>query len=173
MIIVLTVILALGAMAGVVWLVRGDKALPAPRLSWPARQIMMVNDGLPADNQVHDLRSMLEALDTKYGVDRVTKHFKAYRGTDLIEESNWVHSDCFPYMSQRDNFDKRKAKCSVMPEYAELIRELASLRESIEAQQRQLALSGKEFDLARAKQITEQLRIERGIVDDVTKEIAR
>lgn len=136
--------------------------------STAAKKIVSLYNQVPeASRPYGDIKEMLSALDLKYGIDDVNKHYRNTNRTydGLKTEFAWYPRDCY---HKHDGYTACK-----YPEYIEIAKALESIISAHKKQQRALEIAGVQGNLDMVKQFTEQARQETKIIDSVTKELER
>lgn len=150
---------------------RKPKALPKDELkgvSWAGRQIVKAYQSIPEANQPgYDIVDVVKALDVKYDKALADAHF-----VDNLGYANWT---CFCRRVERrmyapTRFSPTTRKCE-FEEYRALYNDIQSLKASLDAQEHALKVAGVAGSLENAKSLTERLRQERELVEQVTKEL--
>lgn len=163
---IFTIVASIAFIAGVISLSRylGIYAVNGALLSRPARDIIRFYRALPVDNRVGSLAELyrtLHSLDIyNGGCWKVNEHFlkNNYSGASWdFGKDHWCDS----------------RRCGRFSEYDALIREIHAIHESIAQRNEAIRQSSTEHAIETAKSITERLRDERRLMDEVTKEISQ
>jgi|SRR6478735_3282333 len=129
-------------------------------LSDPAKRIKKQYDELPSANQPYsNILYILKALDTKHEVDAVNSHFseRYRRSYDKVQyRFNW-NCGCYRQCTYND--------------YKELNKALSDIQDALDQQRRALEVAGVSDGLSQAESLTEHLRRERDLINEVTKEL--
>jgi len=133
------------------------------RLSWPSRQVLREFNALPVDSQRGiDLLPIVEALDIKYGRDKLDQHF-----LDTIwKQYGWKKSgdyDC--------RYQGHRGRYCIGNEHLELRKKIDGIKQSLaeqDAAARLLSIAG---DMDALAAVHQRLKEEREILDKTTKEM--
>lgn len=123
-------------------------------LSWPAQQILKKYHALPEANRPYtNVVPMLKALDVKNGgKKKIDAHFR-HSGPDY---SYWGWCNCY-----NCNFG----------EYKPMVKALNEINEALAEQQRKIEIAGVAGGLEEATRFMEELRREKKIITETTKEL--
>lgn len=141
-------------------------ASPKKKRSRAANAVLSEYNSLPAEYQKGNIESIVDALDVKYGIERVGAHYSHYYynsdpWTAHKEQCNGIH---YSYKSFRRDL-------CVAPEYYEMYEEIKALKADIAKQKKEIEIAGVQHELDAIGELMEGLRQERAIVRDVTREI--
>ena len=139
-------------------IVHGHSTKEIKSLSSAARQLLVEYRKMPADLRPNvDMFDIVAALDIKYGVGHVTRHFSetVYNGGTVFSWNCRTHA----------------GPCSRYPEYVNIKNEMDALRQAKADQEHALKMSGAAHGLAEAQNMIDWLRQERELVNEVTKEL--
>lgn len=140
-------------------------------VSWAGRQIVNAYRSIPETNQPgYDIVDVVKALDIKHDSGEMDRHFTSgysYRPYD------W---SCACVRMLESSVYARARRGVIMDgclgkEYRDLYNDIAALKKSLDEQERALRVTGVAGSLEDAKSLTERLRQERELVDQVTKEL--
>lgn len=153
-------------------------ALKAEKFSSASATIIKAYNDLPEEHRpAYDIKAGLRALDTKHGLETVTAHF--------VHRSRYSHYDdlafswsCSCIWNEFDYEYTQHEECLHFPEYKALYDSIDDIGDSLRAREQailarehQMVLAGIESDLRSIDEITQALRNERDLIDNVTKEI--
>lgn len=125
--------------------------------SQPAQRLLKEYHALPIENRPYaNLKSILAAMDVKHGVETVNEHYRTDRYND--ERSfTWV---CRCYRV-----------CDY--EYRQIHTALSEIEQALVDREHAMAVAAVEGGLDAIEQFTKDLRAERDLIHDVTKELSR
>lgn len=147
----------------------------ASKFSWAARQAMESFNSLPEQHRpAYDVEAAVKALDVKHGKEEVDVHFTTSNRYLLTPYKSFKCSCVWDYWEEKRTADK----CNHYPEYQEIIdaansitSALAAQEQAIKDREHRMVLAGIENDLNSVKEITAALRMEKSLINQVTKEI--
>lgn len=161
---------------------RSKKVLPKKKdnLSEPAGRIVKKAAELPTDLQFEDVKSMVTALDIKYGVQAVNDHFRvssyepSRKSGVSYEESGHRYPTLFDeyVFSWHGDRNCDHIKGCKFPEYRSMAMTIEQVQLAREEQERALEISGVQHNLDAIESWTERLREERNIIRTITKELS-
>lgn len=135
----------------------GISARSANKKSNPSIRIIEEYRKLPAENRPYgNIVHMLDALDTKYGVEAVDSHFdKSYHDHYVFSWSCPCYRECVYY------------------EYHDIHKALTEIKAAIAEREHATQMASLSGGLSMVEEFTERLRQERDLITDVTKEISQ
>lgn len=149
-------------------------------LSEPAKRVVKKAATLPVDLQFQDVRSMVTALDIKYGRQAVDDHFRvsSYEPSRKSGVSYEESGDRYPGLFDEYVFSwhgdrncKHLNGCK-FPEYRRMMIAIEQVEIAREEQERALEISGIQHNLDAIESWTNRLREERSIITEITKELS-
>lgn len=139
--------------------VYGLEAKKKKELSEPSKQILKQYRRLPVENRPYaNLPHILEAMDIKYGKDSVNEHFRKFNGTGYVFKwdcSCWRGSACL-YKDYRDIYSG-----------------ITEIQQALVNQEHAASVAAVEGGLSAVKSFTEELRKERDLINDTTKQLSQ
>jgi len=140
----------------------GVKAKELEGTSWVGKQLVKEYNALPDNHRPYaNIKTIVKALDTKYGVDKVNNHFTTERYDSnkrrRVNVPSWEHRGCYP-------------DCS-LPEYKDIHESFIQIEKALAEQQYKFAVAGVSDALHAAADLTTRLREERDLIRQVTKEL--
>lgn len=133
---------------------------PKEKFSWPSYQIMKKYNELPDDHRPFaDLKEILVAIDTKHGIGIVNSHFTAAYSSSI---RTW---NCGTYGT---------GKCiqCVYNEYHQIRGAISEVEAALKMREKTLAMSKVRHGLDSIGQLTADLRRERDLINQVTRELS-
>lgn len=155
------------------WVVRGigfyfehrkavEAGVPINELSTfsdPSKAILKAYNALPEANRPYgDIRSVLHAYDVKYGIKEANEHFGTY-DYDLGSRFSW---ECL---------DKRYGYSCDYAEYQKLNKAIKEIQKALDDQQKAIEIAGVQDGLEEAQRLMAELRREKEIITETTKEL--
>lgn len=132
----------------------------APKLSWPARQIVKDYFGLPAEHRPwSDIESIVRALDVKYGLEKIERHM-AVGGYSSYKTNIYTWSCCFNIRND----------CPVKA-YHEIHNEINSIHNAIKDREHELKVAEVQGDLDDVQQLLSSLGEEAKVINEGTESI--
>jgi hypothetical protein len=126
-------------------------------LSWPAQQVIIAYNSLPADSKTgEDLYPVLKALDLKHGKNNLNV---------LCGLGDGAWRNEWPY------YVKHLGRGGILTEYYNMYKAIEAIKDAKKAQDRALEIAGVQSDLDQVKDITARLRAEAQLIKDVTKDM--
>lgn len=136
----------------------GISAGKAQALSWPAQQIVKEYNSLPKANRPYtNIYRVVDALDTKFGEERATKHFyEPYPGRNSTHY-NWNAHRCY-------------RQCD-LGEYMALHNGIVEINDALVKQEHALKIAAVSGSLSEARELAERMREETKLINTVTREL--
>lgn len=145
-------------------------------------RIINLYDSLPEESRRIDraeLIESLEALDFKHSITSVNGHFSYQARYDSRLTFNWdcVFNDSYDYYDDEEYDNEVVEHVCNFKEYLELNNAMKAVQEAAEAKEavlveakRQAELAGRQASIDKVSILTERLRAEAGVLNEVAKE---
>lgn len=138
------------------------KAKPGSNLSLAGQHILGEYNTLPEINRPYaNMEYLLGALDVKYDINEVNKHFLKYNGWDYV--FSW-HCDC------HNGGTLSKSNCPFR-EYYELHNDIKAITSELAKQEHALQVAGIQDGLDQIAELRAALKQETKLIRDTTKEL--